>query len=104
MLKLTSSQHSLNQVGRKCHLFIKLDDPVWWNDKVGMLTESTELINEVFSKTMALGVICTLAPRTTDGNYFLHSNNKVNDQLLCMLISLYIVIHFINYKSKTMNY
>ena len=81
------------QVNRKYHLFIEFDDPVRWNDKVGMLAESTELINAVFSETTTLGVICTLTPRTTDGNYFLHHNSKVHHQLGCIIVIIIICSH-----------
>ena len=91
---------------RKYHLFIEFDDPVRWNDKVGMLTERTQLINAVCSETTALGVVRSLAPRTTDGNYFLHSNSKVKSPPPAIVHTkpLYVLIHFINYKSKNINY
>jgi len=59
------------------HLFIESDDPVRWNDKIGMLAQRAQLINTFLWKAAVLRVVCRLAPRTADGNYFLYSNYKV---------------------------
>jgi len=60
----------------RSHLFIEFDDPVWWNDEVGMLAQRTQLINAVLCEATDFCMVCSLAPWTTDGNHFLHNNNK----------------------------
>jgi len=60
----------------KYHLFIEFDDPVGWNDKIGMLAQRAQLINTFLWKAAVLRVVSRLAPRTADGNYFLHKIMK----------------------------
>jgi len=66
------------------HFSGEFDDPVWWNDKVGMLAQCTQLFDAVLRETAKLCVISCLAPRTTDCNYLLHSSNNIHSVYVAM--------------------
>ena len=54
-----------------------------WNDKIGMLAQSTQLVKAVFRETADFCVVGSLAPGTTDRDEFLLSNSNVYDSMLC---------------------
>jgi len=46
----------------KYYLFIEFDDPLRWNNEVGMLAQSTQLINAVLREAADFCMVCSLAP------------------------------------------